>query len=138
MKPAIKVPKAFHFTEEQIQRQVCNYLKTNYPEVLFRSDIAGFNFSKEHRKRIYSLRSGRGFPDLTIYEPNEKYKALFIELKADDVKIIRPDGEISSNEHIQEQVKILEKLQSKGYYTAICIGYEACVEVIKKYMNNEL
>lgn len=128
----------FAFSEEQIHRAVCNYIFTYYPDVKFLSDIAGVNLNEQQRKRVYSLRSNRGFPDIMIFHPNDKYHGLFIEMKKDGEKILRKDGEVFGDRHLQEQSEIISHLNEKGYLAAFCIGYESAVNLIKSYMDNAL
>lgn len=127
----------FEFSEEQHQRRVCNHLITHYPGVLFIGDIAGVNLNEAQRKRVYSMRSGRGFPDLIILEPNEKYHGLLIEMKKDGFRISNEDGSLIKNSHITEQALVIEKLCNKNYYAAFCIGSDSAIKLIDDYMANK-
>ena len=55
-------------TEEQLHKQICKYIKLQYPNVLFNTDLSGVKLTKGQANKIKDLRSGRGFPDITIFE----------------------------------------------------------------------
>ena len=67
--------------EENLQIAVCNYLRAQYPKVLFNSDLSGIKLTMGQAVKAKKLRSSKGFPDLVIYEPRGNYHALFLELK---------------------------------------------------------
>src|SRR6056297_3458772 len=77
-------------TEEAIQQQICQYVKVQYPNVLFNTDLSGIKLPMGLAVKVSKLRSSRAFPDLVFYEPRKingkMYYGLFIELKKDGVK----------------------------------------------------
>lgn len=64
-----------------------------------------------------------GFPDLFIYEPKGLFHGLAIELK------------VKGNYASPQQKEVLAKLQSKGYRTEVCTGFEEAIKVIDEYLN---
>jgi hypothetical protein len=124
-------------TEEQIHRQVCNYLHSYYPDVIFTSDLSGVRLHRGTAQKVRDLKSCRGIPDLLILEPVGKYHGLMIELKKDKVKVWKKNGDFV-NEHFKEQYEVLERLEKKGFFSAFCMGYENAVKIIDKYMKGEL
>jgi hypothetical protein len=69
--------------EENLQVAVCQYLRLQYPLVIFMSDIAsGLRLSIGQAVKSKKLRSSRGQPDLFIAEsrPNQDYKNGITEL----------------------------------------------------------
>lgn len=120
--------------EYQLCKSISTYIKLQYPKILFRFDYAGLNLSKAQAGRMKAIQGDRGFPDLTILEPNEQYNALFIELKTEDV--LRLDLTKKSNEHIKEQYNYLKRLESKGYYACFAHTFDLAKEIIDKYMIN--
>lgn len=68
----------------------------------------------------------KGVPDITIPVPNEKYAALYIEMK---VKPNRPSP---------EQLDMLKDLNAQGNYAAICWSANEAIELIQKYVANKL
>ena len=67
--------------EENLHLAVCNYIRMQYPDVLFNSDMSGVKLTMGQAIKAKRLRSCKGFPDLVIYEPRGEHKGLFIELK---------------------------------------------------------
>jgi len=124
-------------TEETIQKQICQYVKMQYPDILFNTDLSGIKLPMGLAVKVSKLRSSRAFPDLVFYEPRtingKMYYGLFIELKKDGVKIFKRNGEVVSNDHIKEQVKMLNKLSEKGYFACFAIGFDEAKEIIDNY-----
>ena len=99
--------------EEQIQLAIVNYIRYQYPDVLFRSDAAGFKLSVGQAKKMKALNGGiRAWPDLFIAKPKLRQTkdglpafthGLFIELKKDGTKILKKDGSYVADKHIREQ-----------------------------------
>ena len=68
--------------EQHLQSQVCEYLRYQYPDVIFCCDMAaGMRLNIGQAVRAKKLRSSRGLPDVMIFEPNCLYRGLFLELK---------------------------------------------------------
>lgn len=127
--------------EESIQRQVCTYLRRQYPHVIFRTDFtAGRIVLTPNQGRQYAaLQSGSGFPDLMILEPSRSFHGLLLELKRDGTTIILKTGprkgKISSNLHIQAQALVINQLRHKGYYANFAIGLDDAIQQIDWYFN---
>jgi len=124
-------------SERTLHKAVCDYIRLNYPHVLFNSDLSGATkLTLGQAVALKSLRSGRGFPDLTIYEPSKtgKYSALFIELKQDGTKLYNKSG-MPATPHIDEQIKMIYQLNDRGYYADFGVGLDACIKLIENYFN---
>ena len=121
-------------TEAQLHSQVCQYLKIQYPKIIFNTDMAGIKLTIGQATKAKQLRSGNGFPDIVIYEPKANYHCLFIELKSEGAKVFKKNGE-SATPHIQEQKDMIAKLNKKGYAAAMCIGFIKAKKVIDYYLN---
>ncbi|HDZ15595.1 hypothetical protein LCGC14_0501030 [marine sediment metagenome] len=124
--------------EENAHKAICKYIKFTYPDVIFTSDGSGLRLTKGLAAKFAFLKSGRGIPDLLIFEPNKTYKGLFLEVKKADEKIFKKDGTLYADEHLQEQASILDRLQHKGYAAYFCIGSMQGILFIDQYMRNEL
>lgn len=126
--------------EESIQRQVCSYLRIQYPHVIFRTDFtAGRIPLTQHQARQYAaLQSGRAFPDIFIYHPRKidgvQYAGMGLELKTEGTRVYLKNGERSKELHIQEQFAMMDKLRERGYYAVIAVGFDEAVREIDKYM----
>lgn len=116
-------------------KAVCNYIRFKYPKVVFFSDLSGIKMPIGLAVKIKSLKSSRGIPDLFIAEPRGEYSGLFIELKKTGEKLFKAKSNLPSSEHIAEQLLMIDKLKTLGYYADFAIGYEQAVKMIDNYFN---
>jgi len=123
-------------TEQQLHLQVCTYIRLQYPKVLFNSDMSGVKLPMGLAVKVKKLRSSRAYPDLMILEPNIKFFALFIELKKETP--FKENGQLKSNEHLQEQKKMIDKLNLRGYYACFGWDFEMIKKIIDNYLNDKL
>lgn len=124
-------------SESVIRQRVCLYLKTHYPDAIFRSDFAsGLKLSIGQATLHKSLQSSRAWPDLVIYEPHHGYQGLCVELKRDGVTIFKKDGYMRADEHLQEQAAMLAALRRRGYRAEFAVGYDAAVALIVEYFDH--
>ena len=119
--------------EENLQIAVCNYLRLQYPNILFNSDLSGIKLTMGQAVKAKKLRSSKGFPDLVIYEPRGRYCGLFIELKREGERITNKKGELISD-HLKEQDEIIQKLNLKGYLACFAIGFDEAKKIIDLYL----
>ena len=124
--------------EFELQKAVCRYISFQYPTMLFSSDtIASVKLTKQQAYRN-SLIQKKGFKmaDLQIFEPNEKYHGLFIELKVKSP--FKKNGELLKDEHLEGQQKSIDDLNAKGYYACFSVGLDMTIKIINDYLNNKL
>lgn len=119
--------------EENLQIAVCNYLRAQYPKVLFNSDLSGIKLTMGQAVKAKKLRSSKGFPDLVIYEPRGNYHALFLELKREGEKILNKKGDLKTD-HLKEQDEVISKLCVKGYLACFAIGFDEAKKIIDLYL----
>ena len=119
--------------EENLQIAVCNYLRAQYPKVLFNSDLSGIKLTMGQAVKAKKLRSSKGFPDLVIYEPRGNYHALFLELKREGEKILSKKGDLKTD-HLKEQDEVISKLCVKGYLACFAIGFDEAKRIIDMYL----
>ena len=127
--------------EKTLHRQVCEYLRYQYSEVIFNSDLSGSTkLTIGQAKALKKLRSGRGFPDLQIMEPRNGYHGLFIELKAEGTDLLKKrmvdkDGyPMWASDHIKEQHEMIERLNELGYKAEFAIGWDEAKNIIDNYL----
>lgn len=129
--------------EESIQKQVCHYLRLQYPHVIFRSDYSsGLHLTPYQAKNQRSMQSGRAWPDLFIYHPSQHddkfYAGLALELKREGTSVIMKvgprKGRLSTDKHIQEQALVLKQLNRLGYYANFAVGFDEAIKIIDWYM----
>ena len=143
-------------TEHEMYMQIADYMRYQYPKVIYRFDLAAdLKLSIGQAKKHKRLQGRRGYPDLFIAEPrNVKAKCkvianrgvikeahflyqkygLFIELKRPDVKIYKKNGELVANEHIREQAALLEELRQRGYVAEFACGFDEAKKIIDEYL----
>lgn len=145
-KPKLKKPKQ---KEASVHYQVAQYMKLQYPDVIFRTDFAaGIRMTMGQAVKHKSLQSSRAYPDLfvakvvpsdgiggklSITRPDAGYAGLYIELKRPNTKLKKQNGEWAS-EHIAEQAEVLEKLRAEGYKAEFAVGFEEAKQIIDEYL----
>lgn len=145
-------------TEAELQTQVADYLRLQYPNVIFRSDYgSGAKLSWAQAKRQKRQNGGRrAWPDMLLAEPRdvvvgqkpvmvtgvlcqqditEHRCGLFIELKKAGTRIYKKDGTLTADEHIQEQAKMLEALRKRGYKAEFACGFDEAKRIIDEYLS---
>lgn len=130
-------------TEKQLYEQVARYVQSIYPIVIYHFDFgADLKLSMGLAKRQKRLQGRRGYPDLFIAEPRTikkgsdkyAYNGLFIELKREGTRIYKKNGELVSNEHIQEQARMLEELRRRDYMAEFACGFDETKKIIDGYL----
>ena len=136
-------------SEEALAIKISDYLKTQYPDVIFHFDYgSGLKMTKGQAIRQKRLNKYRGYPDLFIAEPRTVvlgeskfdnvivyYSGLYLEIKKAGTRLKKKNGEWAS-EHVAEQAKMLEALEDKDYKTEFAVGFEKAKEIIDKYLKN--
>jgi hypothetical protein len=123
-------------TELELQAQVADYIRLQYPTVIFHSDYgSGIKLTMGQAIKQKRLNGGRrSWPDMFLAEPKGKYSGLFIELKKEGVRIYKKDGTLVSDEHIREQYDMLEQLRRRGYAANFSCGFDEAKALIDRYM----
>lgn len=133
-----KIPR-YNYDEDNLQRMVCNYLKLQYPSVMFRSDYAGTALEGRMQRAKHFLQSSKGWPDMFIAKPSRGYGGLFLELKKEGTRIYLKTGPrkglLSTDIHIQEQAMQLQALNDAGYFARFGVGFNNCQRIIDWYLN---
>ena len=121
-------------SERTLHRAVCDYIRLQYPDVIFNTDLSGATkLTVGQAVALKSLRSGRGFPDITIYEPCKGFHGMFIELKQEGTKICKKNG-MPTTPHIMEQLDMITNLRNRGYYADFAIGFDEAKTIIDNYL----
>lgn len=87
------------------------------------------NESKSSIQRRMSMkRAGvkKGVPDICVPVPNDKFAALYIEMK------------IKPNKPSSEQMQLIRELNQVGNYAALCWSADEAIEMMDKYIRNQL
>ena len=115
--------------EYELQKAVAKYLDLyNFKgeKVLYCASMGGVRTTMRQAIKMKETGYKRGFPDLFIYEPNNKYNGLAIELKT---KLGYPS---------KHQKDWINKLSKRGYYACVCKGLDSTISTIKSYFSNQL
>lgn len=131
--------------EYHLQKQVCQYLELQYPDVLFLSDtVANITLTMGQRVRNKAIqKDGFACPDLLILEPMGEYHGLFIELKHESIFLkdgitLKKQSVIKNGvyqyDHLERQQKSITALLNKGYYCCFSVGFENTKQIIDSYM----
>jgi hypothetical protein len=131
----IHVKRSTYGPEYLVAKNVAYYLRMQYPKVIFHFDPTGNKLTKAQAGMMKAIQGGAGFPDLFICEPRGNYSGLFLELKAEGVKIKKGDGVSYASDHVRSQADMLERLRAKGYYACFAVGFDEARNFIDAYMN---
>lgn len=124
--------------EYLLQKQICQLLSFQYPNLLFLSDtVASVKLSIPQQMRNKAIQnSSFKCPDLLILKPNNNHCGLFLELKTKSP--FKRNGEILLNEHLIAQHKSINELNDLGYYAAFVWSFDMAKDIIIKYLKNEI
>jgi len=121
--------------EYKLCKAISQYLRLQYPGLMFHWDYAGLNLSRAQAGMMKGIQGVDKYPDLFIAEPKGVYHGLFLEVKHSKVKVFKQDGSIVANEHIQGQATTLAKLNLKGYLSQFAVGFDDVKAKLDKYMS---
>ena len=134
--------------EIDLQAQVADYLRLQYPDVIFHSDFgSGIKLTMGQAIKQKRMNGGRrSWPDMFVAKaklmqtkdgmPFIKH-GLFLELKKDGVRILKRDGSYVADEHIREQAKMLESLEREGYEARFAVGLDQAKQIIDDYIGRK-
>lgn len=140
-------------SEAILQEQVADYLRLQYPQVVFHSDTGSITrlTPRQGARRKRQNGGRRAWPDMFIAQASENvdskdwnnkvrewgfYFGLFLELKKDGTRLKKRNGEWAS-EHIAEQAEVMQKLREEGYKAVFAVGFEAAKKEIDDYLGGE-
>ena len=127
--------------EASLRQQVAEYLQLQYPDVVYRFDLAAdLPLTVGQASRHKRLHPHRGYPDLFIAQTAEIagtiYSGMYLELKAEGKSPFKKNGTLRKSEHLEEQDKMLAKLTEAGYYAGFGVGFEECKSLIDSYLKD--
>ena len=112
--------------EAGVQKAVVDYIKYQYPHVLYCASAGGVRTSMKQAIKMKATGYVKGVPDLQIFESVGNYHGLLIEIK--DLK-----GVVS-----KEQKQWIKDLNDRGYFATYCKGIEATIKVIDDYLAGKI
>lgn len=136
LKSIPSMPKIIN--ESTLHQQVVNYIKYQYPKVLFRTDFAaGIKMTMGQAVKHKKLQKCKAWPDLFIAKRSCGYAGLFIEFKK-DIDEVYTKKLLFKNPHVKEQAEILTQLHELGYVSCFAFGFDSAKNLIDSYLNNKL
>lgn len=139
--------------EEIMHLKVCDYLRKNYPDVIFRTDFSsGMRMTPAQAAKHKKFQKSRAWPDLFIAKSTMKieynryageqfldgYAGLFLELKAEGTQLYKKDGTLRKNKHVEEQAEMLKKINKAGYCAMFAVGYKDAICKIEQYLGKPI
>lgn len=126
----------FRPLEKVVLRKVTQYIKTAFPNLIYRVDVgADIKLSIGQAKANKAVQmKDRGYPDIHIAKAKKGYHGLYIELKRDQEEIYKKDGTYKKNEHLEEQIKMHERLREEGYLVLWGLGFNDTIKKIREYL----
>lgn len=121
--------------EEKEQAAIAEYMRWQYPDVLFNADMGGVRLPIGLATKMKRLGNMKGYPDLFMPEPRHGFYGLYIELKAPKTRLKKRNGDWA-NEHIAHQADILEKLRTRGFKAEFAIGFDHARDLIDEYFHS--
>jgi len=123
--------------EKHLHIKVCDYIRTVYPDTMFRTDLGGIKLTMGQAIQAKRMNGGkRAWPDLFIASQRAGFGGLFIELKSKE--IYKKGGlELLKNSHVEEQQAMLERLTQAGYCAVFAVGFEDAKLVIDNYLSKQ-
>ena len=121
--------------ESDLQVMVADYLRLQYPNVMFHSDFgSGIKLTMGQAAKQKRQNGGRrAWPDMFIAEPKDIFAGLFIELKKEGTRLMKKDGSWASD-HLKEQANVLQELTHHGYKAKFACGFDEAKEIIDEYL----
>lgn len=151
-------------SEADLQAQVADYLRLQYPNVLFHSDFgSGIKLTPGQAMKQKRQNGGRrAWPDMFIAEPRHRfettekrhgilmgvneqdgtiyystvYAGLFLELKKEGIRFKKKNGDWATK-HIAEQAEVLKGLRQRGYCAEFAIGFDEAKRIIDEYLGGK-
>lgn len=120
--------------EFKLHQNIAEYLRWQYPAVVFLSTLNGIKLPIGQAVQAASLQSGRALPDLIILQACRGYHGLCGEIKTDVSEVYRQDGKLKQDQHIQEQADMLALLCDCGYHASFWFGFDEAKERIDWYL----
>lgn len=122
------------FKEYHLQKQICEYIKLQYPNVYFYSDsVAAVKLTMGQAVRNKAIQNSNfKAPDIMVIQPSKHFHGLFMELKIESP--YKKNGELYADEHLRGQAETIEKLKKLGYCADFIWSFDMAKSFIDNYM----
>lgn len=131
-----KAKKQRKFAEQDLQSDLCKWIRLQYPDTYFISDFAaGMKLSPFLANIRQSQAPSMKVLDLTILERRGAYYGLILEIKTEDGTPYLKDGKtLKSSDHLRSQQESIDLLKRKGYAACFAVGLDDAMKKVKLYM----
>jgi len=122
--------------EFQLQCQIAEFLRRQYPKVKFLSDVrASLKLTIPQQVRAKKIQADNfACPDMVIFQPHGDWCGMFLELKAESP--FKKDGfTLKASEHLERQYDAMESLRKIGYYADFYWEFETAEKAIRRYLS---
>ena len=124
--------------EYHLQAQICDYLRLQYPDALWQSDLSGIKLTVGQAVKVKRIKYGKYWPDLIVFEPRGGYNGLAIEIKRNGPEIYTRDGRLRQTAHIQGQAEMLARFRERGYMAEFVCGFDEAQQMIDGYTRGHI
>ncbi len=127
----LKGPKR---SEANLQKNICKYLKMQYPRIRFKSGMEGERLAGGANQggRLRAIQYGPGHPDLVIYHQRDIHCGLALELKKETP--FKKDGSLKAGQHLVEQNEWLLYLKQNGWRAEFCWSFDDAKLIIDSFL----
>ena len=122
--------------EERVHFAIADYLRLQYPSVVFLSESSGVRTTPGLAKKLKRTRSNHTHLDLYILEPKKGYHALILELKAKDIYQKKNPELFLKSDHVNDQDRTIKMLNKKYYKACFAIKFDQAKQIIDEYLND--
>ena len=112
--------------EDKLQHAIVRHIEFQYPNLIFTHCSNEGKRTPFERYKLKYLGAKAGIPDLLIFTPNKKYNGLAIELK------------VNYNKPTEKQKEWIDLLIKCGWYACWLNNHDKVIELLEKYLNNDL
>ena len=117
-----------------IAKNISKWLLKEYPNQIWRYDLADLKLTIGQAVQNKELNPHRGYPDFLLALVTPTYGGLYIEMKIGRSEVYRKDGKMKNNAHIQEQDFVLRILRARGYRAEFGLGERHIKELIIQHI----
>jgi hypothetical protein len=118
--------------ESVLHKKITDKIKEHFPTIIFNTDSSGIRLNAGQAKQLKEMRSGNGFPDITIYETGKLGTILFLEVKTESP--YKLDGNLKKNDHLEEQDLMHKALRKRGCHAQFVWNVEMALSLIKRHL----
>ena len=118
--------------ERKLQKKICDYLQTYYPDVYFFSDPSGLKLSPNILKLLKATRSRHSQLDIVILHK------MVIVLEVKSKSPYQKSGELFNDTHLKEQSEVMQMLANNGCFCGFVWTLDQCINIFTNHLGEPL